>query len=229
METLFKAFHIFILASLLVIASCKQEEPAPALAIVSIKSGGIDLSSSSATKISVSLPIVIIFSTKLDAATVTSDNIILSKGVSPFTIRITVAENTVIITPVSNLSFGESHSLTVSKALKSDKGIALSNPASLSFTTDEPNKVYFSQVIATPTDLESITLKNNFGSDQDISNWTIGDADNPMAYKIPVGTLIKKGEKKSFSHTILGFAINDSGETLYLRNTAGIEIDKWSN
>ena len=217
----------------LIIVSCKKDNPEPAppaLSVVSIMSGTIDLNTATAaTKVSVSLPIVAVFSTKVDAATATSSNISLKLGTSSITIGISVTESTITITPSTNLSFGASYSLTVSNAVKSDKGVALSSQASVSFTTDEPGKVYFSKVVATPTDSESITLKNNSGTDQDIAGWTIGDTNDPIAYKIPSGTVIKQGETKLFSHTTLGFAINDSGEILHLKNASGTEIDTWTN
>lgn len=225
-----KSVALFIASLFLIVGSCKKDEPAPALSIITIKSGSIDLNTGTATtKVSVSLPIVVVLSTKVDATTATSSNITLSKGTSNVSIDISVTESTITITPTSSLSFGTSYSLIITNAVKSDKGIALSGQASVSFTTDEPSKVYFSQVIATPTDSESITLKNNSGSDQDIAGWTIGDTNNPIAYKIPSGTTIKQGESKSFSHTTLGFVINDNGEILYLKNASGAEIDRWTN
>jgi hypothetical protein len=221
---------IFLLVLFTTNTSCKKDDPAPALSIVSIKSGTLDLNSgTSATKVSVSLPIVIVFSTKIDASTATSTNVTLGKGTSNASIGISVDANTITITPTISLGFGSDYSLTISTALKSDKGMALSNQASVSFTTDEPSKVYFYQVVATPTDSESVTLKNNSGTDQDISGWTIGDTNNPIAYKIPNGTVVKQGETKLFPHTTIGFAINDSGEILHLKNTSGTEIDTWTN
>jgi hypothetical protein len=218
---------LLALAAIIVLISisCKKDEPAPAppaLTIVSIKSGSIDLNGgTSATKVSTTLPIVVSFSTELDVATATSASISLKQGTSSVTVDISVTEN--------GLDFGTSYSLTINNSIKSDRGVALSNPASISFATEEPSKVYFYQVISTPTDLESITLKNNSGTDQDVSSWTIGDTNSPMAYKIPAGTTIKQGETKSFSHTTIGFAINDNGEILYLKNAAGAEIDRWTN
>ncbi len=214
-----------------ILISCKKDEPEPpALTIVSIKSGTIDLNSgTSATKVSAILPIIISFSTELDAATVTSANISLKRGTSSVIVAISSAENTITITAVGGFAFGTGYSLTISNSVKSDKGVALSNQTSVSFTTDEPVKVYFYQVTATPTDSESITLKNNSGTDQDLTGWTLGDSNNSVAYNIPNGTIVKQGETKTFSHTTIGFAINDSGEILYLKNAAGAEIDRWTN
>ncbi len=99
----------------------------------------------------------------------------------------------------------------------------VSNPSS------EPQKVFIYSVVSTPTDSESITIKNNSGSTQDLSGWTLGDKNDPTAYNIPNGTVLSNGSTKHFSRTTLGFQINDSGETIYLKNSSGSNVDTWSN
>lgn len=89
--------------------------------------------------------------------------------------------------------------------------------------------VYFHHVIAHPTDSEAITLVNNNHYSVDLSNWTLGDLNNPFAYNIPVNTILEVDESITFYHTTLGFGINNSGEKLYLYNTAGTLINTWSN
>lgn len=93
----------------------------------------------------------------------------------------------------------------------------------------EPTKVYILTVVASPTDQESITIKNNSGTTQDISNWKLGDKNDPNAYNIPSITSLTNGQTKTFSHTTLGFGINDSDEIIYLKNSSGTTIDTWSN
>lgn len=93
----------------------------------------------------------------------------------------------------------------------------------------EPDDVYIYAVVVTPTDQESITLKNNSGVTQDISGWKLGDKNDPTAYSIPGGTVLMDGQTIKFSHTTLGFGINDSGEIIYLKNSIGTTIDSWSN
>ena len=93
----------------------------------------------------------------------------------------------------------------------------------------EPQSVYIYEVIATPTDNESITLKNNSGVQTDITDWTLGDSNDQEAYTIPNGTILDISEFKIFSHTTLGFQINDSDETIYLKDNTGEVIDTWSN
>ena len=75
---------------------------------------------------------------------------------------------------------------------------------------------------------ESVTLKNNSVVLQDLSGWFIGDANNPNAYTIPAGT-IAQGEMLTFEAATMGFQINDSGETLYLKDSGGQLISTWTN
>jgi Lamin Tail Domain len=93
----------------------------------------------------------------------------------------------------------------------------------------EPSTVYILSVIASPTTQESITIKNNSGATKDLSNWKLGDENNPNAYNIPNGTSLLNGETKTFPNTTIGFAINDSGETIYLKDSSGNIIDTWTN
>ena len=87
--------------------------------------------------------------------------------------------------------------------------------------------VYIANVVRTPTESESVTLKNSYLSTIDISGWTLGDKNDPLAYNIPQETSLGIGEEITFNHTTLTFQINDSGEILYLKNTSGITIDIW--
>jgi hypothetical protein len=89
--------------------------------------------------------------------------------------------------------------------------------------------VYIYSVTATPTSQEQITLKNDAVSDADISNWKLGDLNDPWAYNIPSGTIIPADDTQQFPGSTLGFQINDEDEELYLRDNAGKIIDTWSN
>ncbi len=92
----------------------------------------------------------------------------------------------------------------------------------------EPQQIYIAAVITTPTESESITLKNNSGTAADISGWTIGDKNNPTAYSIPANTILQHTQTITFSHTTLGFQINDFAEILYLKNGA-VVVDVWED
>lgn len=106
---------------------------------------------------------------------------------------------------------------------------AIGSEAPSPSNTSEPSKVYIYSVKATPTDQESITIKNNSGTTQDLSHWTLGDKNDPNAYNIPNGTSLIDGEMKTFKHTTIGFAINDHGETIYLKDSSGSTVDTWTN
>ncbi len=92
-----------------------------------------------------------------------------------------------------------------------------------------PPDVRIYSVTATPTAAEQVTLKNYPSFTADISFWTLGDLNNPTAYRIPNNTTIIPDGTKTFPRSTLGFGINDSGETIYLKNDEGDTIDTWSN
>lgn len=96
-------------------------------------------------------------------------------------------------------------------------------------TTNEPSSVYIYSVVATPTNSESVTIKNNSGATADLTGWTVGDSNNPNVYTIPNGTSLSQGASTTFNASAMGFQINDSGETIYLKNSSGSTIDTWSN
>ena len=89
--------------------------------------------------------------------------------------------------------------------------------------------VYIYSVVSTPTNNESVTIKNNSGSSQDLSGWFIGDLNDPNAYNIPSGNILNQGESFIFYASTMGFGINDNGETIYLKNSSGGVVDTWSN
>lgn len=93
----------------------------------------------------------------------------------------------------------------------------------------EPNAVYIYSVVSTPTTSEQVTIKNNSGSAVDLQGWSIGDLNNPSAYTIPSGNLLNNGDAFYFMASTMGFQINDSGETIYLKNASGSTVDTWSN
>jgi len=109
-----------------------------------------------------------------------------------------------------------------------DAGTGCINPDYNPIYSGNPDVRIYS-VTASPTDSEQVTLKNYSSFTADISHWTIGDKNNPIAYTIPYNTYLGASETKTFPHTTLGFGINDTGEIIYLKDTAGITIDTWSN
>ena len=94
---------------------------------------------------------------------------------------------------------------------------------------NEASTVYIYSAVASPTSSESVTIKNNSGATVNLAGWTIGDSNNPNAYSIPSGTIIGQGNTMTFNASTMGFQINDSGETLYLKNNSGSTVDTWNN
>lgn len=92
----------------------------------------------------------------------------------------------------------------------------------------EPDVSIYS-VTASPTDAEQVTLKNHSAFAGDISYWTIGDLNDSTAYSIPAGTVLNSNATIMFDHNTFGFTINNSGETIYLKNYYEETIDTWSN
>lgn len=95
--------------------------------------------------------------------------------------------------------------------------------------TGEPSKVFIKNVVATPTDSESITIKNNSGYLVDLSGWTLGDKNNPTHYPIPESTTLAQSQSQTFLKSTFGFQINDNDETVYLKNASGHTVHAWSN
>jgi hypothetical protein len=80
----------------------------------------------------------------------------------------------------------------------------------------EPVKVYILSVTASPTNSESVTIKNNSGNTVDVSGWIIGDLNNSNAYSIPSGNSLNQGQ--SFDILCLkhwDLESNNSGEDLF--------------
>ena len=82
-------------------------------------------------------------------------------------------------------------------------------------------------VVKEPTDNESVTLKNYDSVDIDISDWTLGDKNDPTSHNFSNGTIIKAGETLFLNHSTLGFGINNTGEILYLKEVSGTDVDIW--
>lgn len=89
--------------------------------------------------------------------------------------------------------------------------------------------VCIDSVVATPTDSESVTLKNQSTSDQNISGWTLGDKNKPTVHSFPKYTIIKKNQSLIVKKSSLGFQINDKDEQLFLKDKCGNLIDEWFN
>ena len=89
--------------------------------------------------------------------------------------------------------------------------------------------LHISSVIASPTQSESVSLRNNSGSLIDISNYTIGDLNSPNEYSIPNSTILNQGEYLHTDASTMGFGINNTNERIYLKDTQGFTVDIWTN
>jgi len=112
-------FSLFFLASAIILTSCHKEEPAPALDLLTMTAGGVELAGATpATGVSIDVPIKAVFNASVTEATVTSDNIILTaKGITDNDVALdfTVSGDTIIIVPVSgSLLRGMKYSLSLS-------------------------------------------------------------------------------------------------------------------
>ncbi|MCG8574012.1 MAG: lamin tail domain-containing protein [Flavobacteriales bacterium] len=99
---------------------------------------------------------------------------------------------------------------------------------SCNYPTDT-GKVFIQQVIAYPDFSESVSIKNTMETTQDIGGWIIGDEENPNIFTISSSANIESGEVLSWTAVSLGITINDSKETIFLKDDSGLIIDSWEN
>ncbi len=85
--------------------------------------------------------------------------------------------------------------------------------------------------VATPTSSESITLKNYTSANINLDNYTLWDANaygNGSGQKtLTSSDIITAGGTLTYGS--LPFVINDSGETIYLKDASGILLHTRSN
>jgi len=129
MKKLISMLAVFAMAGLVVLNSCKDdaEDPTP-LTLASLKANDVDLNgATSATNVAVNAPIVVEFSTDVDATTATSSNITLTRtfNSSPVANTIAVSGKTVTITPSSNFFEGDQYKVAFTGGVKSTQGQAL--------------------------------------------------------------------------------------------------------
>lgn len=122
-----------------VTVSCDDDDEPAALALSTLTAGTIDLNSAtSATDVPVDADITAKFSTDLDVATVTADNIKLVRDYDDANLPITLSAsgNTITITPDESLGQGSLYILTFTTGLKSTGGKFLTEPVERNFTTE---------------------------------------------------------------------------------------------
>ena len=93
----------------------------------------------------------------------------------------------------------------------------------------DPSSIRIDQVVAHPTDDEAITLVNRSNQSVNLGGWTLGDENDPEHYRIPSTHAVPANGRYRFERSTFGFAINNSGETIYLKAPSGELVDTWSN
>jgi hypothetical protein len=124
------------MAAVVLIDSCKKSNPAP-LSLGTLMVGTIDLNAATApTNVPVNPAITATFSTEVNAASATSDNITLTEDYDNLVIPLTISVSgkVVTITPTANLANGALYKLVVTAGLKATNGEALT-AINRSFTT----------------------------------------------------------------------------------------------
>lgn len=91
---------------------------------------------------------------------------------------------------------------------------------------EEAITVKIIKVVDSPTDEESITIKNTGSVDVDLKDWSLGDKNDPDARGLD--DILKAGKTRKYDRESLGFGINDKDEIIYLKKDGKI-IDKWEN
>jgi len=126
---------IFMLLIIFVpFTGCDDDEDIKDLNLITLTCGNVDLyAATSATNVPVDQPIVAVFSTNIDEATVAAA-ISLMKGASNVPFTTAVDGKTLTITITGGLITGTNYSLNVSAALKSTQGAVL-GAVSATFTT----------------------------------------------------------------------------------------------
>jgi hypothetical protein len=131
-----KVSSIILLFSVILFSlnSCDKDDDVTELTLLTLTSGNVDLyGATTAVDVLVDQPIVAVFSTNIDEATVAAA-ISLTKGGSDVAFTTSVDGATLTITVTGGLITGTNYSLGISAALKSTQG-AIFGAATVTFTT----------------------------------------------------------------------------------------------
>lgn len=98
---------------------------------------------------------------------------------------------------------------------------------------ENQNYVRIGKIVETPTESESITIVNYDSQDYDLEDWSLWDANSlengAGEYEFPSGTILTAGGSLTFVRSTLGFQINDSGETIVLKDNSNGEVHRRGN
>jgi hypothetical protein len=116
-----------LISAVVLIDSCKKDNPAP-LSLGTLMVGSIDLNAAVApTNVPVKPAITATFTTDVNAATATTDNITLTEDYDNVSIPLTISTSgkVVTITPTNNLANGALYKLAVTAGVKATNGESL--------------------------------------------------------------------------------------------------------
>jgi deoxyribonuclease-1-like protein len=100
---------------------------------------------------------------------------------------------------------------------------------SMDYLAVKNNDIVIEDVIKTPTENESISLRNMTNREIVLTNWTLGDKNSPESFIFPYNTRILPGQLLIIDHSILNFIINNTGEILYLKRPDGLLVAIWQD
>ncbi len=92
----------------------------------------------------------------------------------------------------------------------------------------QPDYIFISEVVTTPTASESVTLYNPTDTPIDLSDWILGDKNDQFAYTF-TRTTIYPSSYLVIPHSSLTFQINNRDEILYLFDDRSELIDTWED
>jgi hypothetical protein len=92
----------------------------------------------------------------------------------------------------------------------------------------EPDHVYISDVITSPTDEETIYILNPTGETVNLDGWILGDLNDPRSMRLE-NIRLEPSQTLVVSHSMMNFQINNRGEELFLHNRFGELIHHWED
>lgn len=116
---------------------------------------------------------------------------------------------------------------------ESDNSVSACNSDKWGLCPDDQTYIRIGKIVESPTESESITIVNYDSQTYDLENWSLWDANaielNSGEYSFPSGTIIQANGTLELGRTTLGFQINDSQETIILKDQSGGEIHRKVN